>query len=214
MKSLNVHETLWNRFDKIRIYDKSMIEVYQAVRRIVELEVQGCRSYMSNLRNQIDLMDKLAVELKKRPYFMMISDSFNILKDLLNRRFNKQKEELDRYTDQVFNPLATLTMKNEEILQLITISEKNLANIMELGRATDEKYQKYCKVSQEADFIFEEEQIKDQVKTLSFKFNKKSSSKLLKAHEKIKEEEKQYRSKIEIYNRNAPALLNENVVGV
>jgi hypothetical protein len=211
MKSLNVQEVLWNKLDKIRIYDKSMIEVYSGVRRIVELEVSGSKTYLQNLKAQIDLMDRLETELKKRSYFLMISDSFKILKDLLNRRLNKQKDELDKFAEQIFNPLTILTSKNDEILQLLSVADKNLASLMELGRGIEDKYHKYCKANLECDMMFEEEQIKDQVKTLSFKFNKKSSSKLQKAYEKAREEEKQYKSRVDAYNRNAPALLNENV---
>lgn len=204
-------EILWNRIDKIRSFDKSMVDVYSGIRRVVELEVQGQKTYIQNMKTEVDLIGKLSGELKVRPYFVMVNDSLDTLKEIINRRINRQKSELDLLLEKVFNPLTTLLGRNEEILNGLKSAEKNLEQLFQYGRTVEDSFVKFYRANQTYDSIFEDEQVKQQLKNNNTKLSKSDNSKLLSAYEKIKEEEKLYKFQIETYNRHVPSLMNSNV---
>lgn len=204
------HELLWNKIDKIRNYDKSLIEVYSAIKKILDLEVIGRKGLLQNMRTEIDLLNKLGTDLKQRPYYMMICDSFPIIKEVLTRRINAQQTELDNLVSTVYDPLWKLITRNDEILQTLTAAERNLASLADLSKSVDERFMKFCKASQTLDLVYEDEQIKLQVKE-SGKKSGKSTSKIDKPRDKAREEEGAYKYQVEQYNLHAGKLLNTNV---
>src|SRR3990167_4471394 len=210
MKSVN-RELLWNRIDKLKVFDKQMVEVYTAVKRIVELEVQGQRSYINSMKQQLDLISRLNTDLASRNHFWMMRDSFDLFTRIIQKRMEKQKAEMDSVINKVFNPFSQILNQNEEIVQILNQSEKNLVSIMDLGNALDDKYAKLSKASNAYDVQYEEEQIRHQLKNLSTKMSKSSNPKLMKCLEKIKEEDKNYRFQLDNYDMSMPALLNTNV---
>ncbi len=204
------HELLWNKIDKIRNYDKSMIEVYSAIKRIMELEVNGRRGMIQNMRSEIELLGRLGAELKQRPYYMMINDSFSIIKEVLSRRINAQQIELDQLVSCAYDPLLKLISRNDEILQTLNAADKNLSSLSDLKQSVEDRYVKFCKSSQTLDLVYEDEQIKQQVKE-SGKKSGKSTSKIDKPRDKAREDEGAYKYQVEQYNLHAGKLLNTNV---
>lgn len=210
MKSVN-RELLWNRIDKLKLFDKQMIEVYGSVKRIVELEVQGQRNYINSMKQQMDLISRLNAELATRNNFWMMRDSFDLFTKIIQKRMERQKAEMDSIVTQIYNPFTQILNQNDEIVQILNQSEKNLVSIMELGRGLEDKYSKLAKASTAYDAQYEEEQIKHQMKGTPTKMSKSSNPKLTKCLEKIKEEDKAYRFQLDQYNLAMPAYLNANV---
>jgi len=204
-------EILWNKFDALRQYDRTMIEVYTAVKRIIEADAMAQKQYLTSLRSQVDMYNKLSTDLKTKPYFRMISDSVIILKDITSRKIERQRLEVEKLTQQVYEPFNKLISRHEDILQQIATGERNLSAIIDHRRSTDEKFSKYSRSCAEYDSLFEEELIKQQTKTSSAKVHVTGNSKMNKLHEKIEEEKKAYRFQTETYNRHVPSLFNNNV---
>lgn len=63
-----------------------------------------------------------------------------------------------------FEPITKLINRNEETLLNLIQAERNLNQLSDLNKQIDDKYIKFCKISQQYDLIFEEEQIKQHVK--------------------------------------------------
>jgi hypothetical protein len=204
-------EILWNKFDALRQYDRMMIEVYTAVKKIVDADAMAQKNYLASLKSQVDMYTKLSSDLKTKPYFRMISDSISILKDITLRKIDRQRQEFEKLAQQVFEPFTKLLNKHDDILQQIATGERNLAAIIEYRRSTDEKFSKYSRSCSEYDLLFEEELIKQQLKSSSAKVHITGNSKMNKLHEKIEEEKKAYKFQIETYNRHVPSLFNTNV---
>lgn len=210
MRSVNL-DLLWNRWDKLRNYDRVLIEVYSTVKRVVESEVQARKSYMQSFKSQIDVISKLSNDLKSKSQFLIFQDSLNILKDLKARQVAKVKKELDELLENVSNPLNSKLAANEEILGLINQGEKNFMSWAQLSKSVSESFNKFYNAGQQYDLIFEDEQIKQQVKYHSFKLYRPNSTKAVKAYEKMKEDEKNYKFAIENYNRHTSTYMNSNV---
>jgi hypothetical protein len=212
MKSLP-SENLWNRIDRLKNYQKSVHEVYNgAIRKIVEIELIMQKSYYSGLKNQLDVINKAIPELKAKNHFVMITDSLALLKDTISRKLDSAKETTEKYQQIIVDPIMNLLNKNEEIQAMISNAERNQGLLYENMKILDEKYQKFSKASQIYDAIFEEEQIKQQLKNSSQRMNKVSSTKMSKAYEKMNEEHKQYKMQVQVYNRAIAPIISTNVI--
>lgn len=210
MNSLH-REILWNKFDSLRQYNKSMHEVYSSVKKILDVEITAKKAYTTSFKTQIEMYAKLSSDLKTKPYFMMVSDSINLLKDTLSRKYEKEKLEYENLQTQVYEKYSKTISRHEEVSQKINLGERNLFTILDHRRNTEERFNKFCRTSSEFDLIFEEELIKQQVKTSSAKISLSLNSKMVKLKDKIEEERKAYRFQIETYNRHVPSLFNQNV---
>lgn len=211
MRSVNL-EILWNKWDKLRTYEKALVEVYSSVRRVIDVEAAAVKTLLAAYKHQQELSTKLANELKLKPHFRMVADSLEILKDISKHKANKIKEEHEMLLEKVLTPLANRLVVNEENLAMIAQGEKNYHAFMELQKQVSEKFNKMYYAGQQYDFIFEDELIKQQLKYPGFKMTPKTAStKSAKAYEKLKEEEKQYKFAVENYNRHTSSFMNQNV---
>ena len=118
---------------------------------------------------------------------------------------------MDSFVSASFEPITKLINRNEETLTNLTQAERNLGQLSELTRQIDEKYIRFGKISQQFDLIFEEEQIKQQVKESGKKVSKSTNSKMTKTREKVKEEESAYKFSVDQYNLHSGKLLQANV---
>jgi hypothetical protein len=188
-----------------------MVEVYSAVKKIIDADAVAQKNYLSALRSQVDMYNKLSSDLKTRPNFRMISDSINILKDIASKKIEKQRQEFEKLAQQVYEPFTKLLGKHDDIFQQIATGERNLAAIIDHRKSTDEKYSRYSRSCSEYDLLYEDELIKQQLKNSSGKAHVAGNSKMNKLNEKIEEDKKAYKFQIETYNRHVPSLFNTNV---
>ena len=177
----------------------------------METESTAVKNLMNAYKQQTDMIAKLTSDLKQKPYFRVVADSLEILKDIGTRKAAKLKDEHDFLLEKIVNPLANRLLANEDNLSKIALGEKNFHSWIELSKAVNEKFNKMYTAGQQYDLVFEDEQVKQQLKTPTFKISKISSSKAQKSYDKLKEEEKLYKFAIENYNRHTSTLMNENV---
>lgn len=211
MRSVNI-DLLWNKWDKIRAYDRVLIEAYSTVKRVMENEVQARKNYALAIKIQIDTISKLSSDLKSKPHFQIFQDSLNILKDLKTRQIDRFRKETDDMMDMVYKPLNEKLTTNEEVLGLISQGEKSFFSWATLSKTVSESYNKFYNSGQQYDLVFEDEQVKQQVKNHTFKLFRPKSTKAIKIYEKMKEEERNYKSAVENYNRHTSSYMNDNVV--
>jgi hypothetical protein len=210
MRSVNL-EILWNRWDKLRAYDKVLVEVYSSVRRVIDAEATAMKALLSAYKLQADSIAKLSHDLKQKPFFRIVADSLDILKEISHRKAAKVKEDLDTLLEKVVTPLNSRLLANEESVAVIAQGEKNYQQWIELNRSVAEKWKKVFESGAKYDLVFETEHIKQQVKTPGIAPSKNSSSSVIKAYDKLREEDRNYRFAVETYNRHTPTLMNENV---
>ena len=204
------HEILWNRTDKIRSFSMGMADVYLSIRKSLDAEYQAKKTYAASLKVVSDNLTKLSAEVKSKPFCMMINDSLQLMKDSLNKKIAMLSEQMKHMGAKVINPLGEVLAENEKVFVALSQADKNLAFMQEYRKELDSKFYKLCLSSQTYDMIFEDEQIKQQLKNFETK-STLANSKLLKGFEKISEDERAYLFQLENYNTHMPKLLTENV---
>lgn len=210
MRSVNL-DLLWDKWDRLRSYDRSLVDVYAAVKRVIELDVQARKSYALAFKSQADMLAKLSADLKAKPNFLIFQDSLSILTELKNKQMERFKIETDDLVENVYNPLNAKLTANEEILSKINQGDKNFLAWVSLSKTVSDTYSKFYSSGQQYDLIYEDEQVKQQVKNRSFSLSRLTSSKAIKSYEKMKDEEKSYRCAVENYNKHTSTCMNENV---
>lgn len=210
MRSVNL-DLLWDKWDRLRSYDRSLVDVYAAVKRVIEIDVQARKSYALAFKSQADMLAKLSVDLKAKPNFLIFQDSLSILAELKNKQMERFKIETDDLVENVYNPLNAKLTANEEILSKINQGDKNFLAWVSLSKTVSDTYSKFYSSGQQYDLIYEDEQVKQQVKNKSFSLSRLTSSKAIKSYEKMKDEEKSYSYAVENYNKHTSTCMNENV---
>ena len=210
MSSYN-NEILWNRIGRLKEYDRNMAEVYGGLRKIFEQEYAGVKANVQSLKTQVELITKLSQDIRQKPFFMMINDTLQMVKETANKKIAMLSEQMKHMGAKVINPLGELLNENERHLAALSQADKNLAFMQEYRKGIDAKFAKLAGTTSQYELLYEDEQIRQQLKNFEVKVTEANNAKLQKQTEKIKEDERAYLFQLENYNTHMPKLLTENV---